>query len=249
MTYFYTANLWIHIGFAMAALVLFWVPVFTKKGHLNHKKFGHYYKTAMYTVAATGVVMSLMVIISPLAVKPEYANHEDPEWLIGMLRSFSLFLIYLALLTFVSTRQGLAALYAKDDRTQLRKFHHLAPIWLLVIGGIALFTNGLHQQQTLHIAFGILGVVLGSSMLRYCLRANIAHRQWILEHIGNMIGSGIAAYTAFLTFGGRTLFSDLGQWQLLFWIAPGVIGGIASYLVCKHYAVKLGIANKQAQTA
>ena len=81
-----------------------------------------------------------------------------------------------------------------------------------------------------------LGLLLAVSMLRYCLKAKVARRQWVLEHIGSFIGSGIGAYTAFLAFGGRTLFEGLGYWQLVFWIAPGVVGSIASAILCRKYA-------------
>ena len=50
-----------------------------------------------------------------------------------------------------------------------------------------------------------------------------------------MIGSGIGAYTAFLAFGGRVMFSDMGQYQILFWVAPGIIGGTAISLLVRKY--------------
>ncbi|WP_371194950.1 hypothetical protein [Glaciecola sp. SC05] len=247
MTYLYSANLWLHIVFAAIALVLFWVPIFTKKGHLNHRKFGHHYKVAMYTVALTGVLMATMMMAQPFVVKPEYLNHENPEAVVAYFRSLNIFLIFLALLTFTTTRHGIEVLAVKDKREQLRKFNYIVPVWMLAVGGVMLFVFGIVNSNVLHIAFGILGLVIGVNMLRYCLKTSVAKRQWIIEHIGSMIGSGIAAYTAFLTFGGRTLFSDLGQWQLVFWVAPGIVGGIASYIVCKRYAQMFGVVNEQAE--
>ncbi|WP_284219284.1 hypothetical protein [Agaribacter marinus] len=72
------------------------------------------------------------------------------------------------------------------------------------------------------------------SILQHVFKENIAKNQWILEHIGHMIGSGIEAYTAFLSFGGRRVL-QVGVWEILFWIAPGIIGSIASYIVSKKY--------------
>ncbi|MDZ7901905.1 MAG: hypothetical protein U5L01_04895 [Rheinheimera sp.] len=43
------------------------------------------------------------------------------------------------------------------------------------------------------------------------------------EHIGNMIACGIAIYTAFTAFGGRRLFELSWQWELVTWVAPGVV--------------------------
>lgn len=249
MSYLYNIILIIHVTFAFAALVLFWVPIFTKKGQLNHRKFGHYYKSAMYTVAASGVVMASMMMAMPFVIKPEYLNHENPQAVAEYFRSLNTFLIFLALLTYTSTRHGIAVLSARGNREQLRNFNYLAPIYLLALGGIALFLSGLLNMHYLHMGFGILGVSLGVNLLRYCLKASIDSNQWVVEHIGSMIGSGIAAYTAFLTFGGRTLFSDLGQWQLVFWVAPAVLGGTASYIVCKRYAKLFKVGAKQIPSA
>lgn len=249
MTYFYSFNLWVHIAFAAAALVLFWVPIFTKKGQLNHRKFGHYYKIAMYTVAATGVLMAVMMMAQPLVIKPEFANSDNPEAVRAYFISFNVFLIYLALLIFTTTRHGIAVLNVRGERTGLRVLDYIASIWMLALSGVGLFAFGLYHANILHMTFGILGTVVGAGMLSYCLKSTIASKQWILEHIGSMIGSGIAAYTAFLVFGGRTLFSDLGQWQIVFWVAPGVIGGLASFIVCKRYAKIFNIVKKESGTA
>jgi hypothetical protein len=99
---------------------------------------------------------------------------------------------------------------------------------------VLLYFGYLHSMMLL-IVFAVLGVFVGLTMLHYCLRSKIAERQWVLEHISSFVGSGIGAYTAFIAFGGRALFSDLGSWQIVFWIAPGVVGTIASALLCKRY--------------
>ena len=70
-------------------------------------------------------------------------------------------------------------------------------------------------------------------MLRYLRLPKVTKKQQIVEHIGNICGSGVGLYTAFFAFGGRTLFEALGQWQLMFWLLPGVVG-----TVLIHYAVK-----------
>jgi hypothetical protein len=225
----------LHIIFGSIALVLFWVPIFTKKGQLNHRKFGQYYKNAMYAVALTGVIMAMLVLGAPLTIKHEYANHQHAGEIAETFRYFSMFLLYLALLNFTATRHGIEVLRIKDARNALRRFNYIIPIWALTLGGTGIFAMGLLRENTLFMIFGIFGSIIGGLMLRYCLRQNVPKNTWILEHIGSMIGSGIGAYTAFLAFGGRTLFSELGQWQMVFWIAPGVIGATASYLFCKRY--------------
>lgn len=236
MTYFHSLLFIIHIVFGSIALVLFWVPLFTKKGQLNHVKFGLFYKTSMYIVALGGFVMSLMVIAMPHTIKAEMiAQSSDPERMVGVVRIFWAYLLYLSILSFTVTRHAVAVIKVKENRSALRKFSYLAPIVALLIGGPILIYFGLSGGRVLHLVFGILGFFLACSMLRYCLKAEMGERKWVFEHIGSFIGSGIGAYTAFLAFGGRTMFEGLGYWQLVFWIAPGVIGTIASAILCKKY--------------
>lgn len=242
MTQLHSILLILHIVLGSAALILFWVPIYTQKGQLNHKKFGTYYKNVMYGVAASGAVMAIMVLWMPLVIKHQYAQAENAEQIASNLRIFWSFLLYLALLSFTSTRQGYAVLQAKDDRAQLRTWDYIVPLALLFIGGVALTASGAMRGHTLHIAFGLLGTFVGLGSLRYVLAKNMPKKRYILEHIGSMMGSGIGAYTAFLAFGGRQLLDGAGSYQIIFWIAPGVIGSVASYLLCKKYGKVFQIA-------
>jgi positive regulator of sigma E activity len=226
-----------HIVAGGMAIVLFWVPLYVEKGKLNHRRFGTYYKNAMYSVALSGAIMSVMVLAAPLAIKGHLAGADaDPEKVVKMVRTFWAFLLYLSLLSYVTTRHAVTVLTAKGQIKRLRSPLYISPIALLAAFGPALAYLGVQQEQTLHIIFGILGTVVGVSTLRYCYKKTIARHEWVIEHLSAMIGSGIGAYTAFLAFGGRVLFSGLGQWQIVFWIAPGVIGMIASYLMTQKYS-------------
>jgi hypothetical protein len=245
MTYFHSSLFILHILFGTAALILFWVPLFTEKGKLNHVKFGQYFKNTMYTVAGTGALMALMVLAAPLVIRAGMiSENTDLDHLAYRLRVFWSFLFYLSILSFTGTRHAVAVLKVKDKRSELRTFSYLTPIVLLIIGAPVLFYIGFINNITLHMVFSVLGFFVGVSMLKYCLKKEVKSRQWIVEHITATIGSGIGAYTAFVAFGGRTLLSDLGEWQLLFWIAPGVIGSIASAILCKKYK---GVFNVRAQ--
>jgi hypothetical protein len=236
MTYIHSILFILHILFGTAALILFWVPIFTQKGKLNHVKFGRYYANSMYTVAGTGALMAIMVLAIPLVIRAGMiSENTDTEKFAQMIRIFWVFLLYLSILSFTVTRHGIAVLKVKNNRTSLRKVSYLLPIIALVAGGPVIFYVGYVNEQTLHMLFGVLGLLVGVTMLKYCLQKNIKNREWILEHIGSMLGSGIGAYTAFLAFGGRTVLSDWGQLQILFWIAPGVIGSATSALMCKKY--------------
>lgn len=234
----------IHILVGSAALVLFWIPVFSKKGQLNHVNFGRYYRTTMYAVAGSGAIMAIMVLLMPAVIKAQHFNGSaNPEQVVFTLRLFWGFLLYLSLLSFVSTRHGMSVLAVKSDIAKLRVWRYQLPLWLLLIGGIGFVAAGTIYERTLHMVFGVLGILVAIGMLRYSFLKEVKNGQWVVEHLGAMIGSGIGAYTAFLAFGGRSLFADLGNWQLVFWIAPGVIGGIAANVIARNYAKKLGLFN------
>jgi uncharacterized membrane protein YsdA (DUF1294 family) len=228
-----------HILFGAMALVLFWMPVIMKKGSLDHIKYGRNYAKVMYTVAATGAIMAILVLMDPLMLKSSFITAEtDLQAFVTNVRAFWLFLLYLCLLTFAGIRHGLLVLRVKAQRQRLRSPLHVLTLLALLIGGIALLSMGLIRHNTLHTIFGVLGTAIGTQMLRYCFAKQINHKQWLVEHLTSFIGTGIGAYTAFLAFGGRSLFSGLGEWQIIFWITPGLIGGIASGILSRNYKAK-----------
>ncbi|NCP66521.1 MAG: hypothetical protein GW836_18045 [Paraglaciecola sp.] len=225
-----------HIMFGGMALVLFWLPVATRKGGLDHIKFGRYYARIMYCVAASGALMALLVLAAPLTIKAADIK-ADTDLVAASLyyRLFWLFLLYLSLMTFVLIRHGVLVVQNKTVQQNMRSPMHLVSLGLLLLGGLALVYIGIQNNFILHIIFGVLGSILGWQMLRFCLAQQVSATQWLIEHFAAFIGSGISAYTAFISFGGQRLFDDLGYWQLVFWVAPGVIGGTASWLLARKY--------------
>lgn len=233
----------LHILFGSLALVLFWVPFFTKKGQLNHRKFGSFYTNAMYLVAASGAIMALIVLADPIGIKgADMGENVDKERAAFFYRMFWAFLLYLSLLSFVTTRHAMAVLKVKDKLQQFRTPMYLSPVILLIAAGPLFIYLGIKYDFTLHIIFGSVGLLAGIGTLKYCLQKSIKPRAWIIEHVSSMIGSGIGAYTAFVAFGGRTMLADFQQWQIVFWSAPGVIGVTASIILCKRYSRVFSVA-------
>jgi len=104
MEWFQQTASYVHIVFGFMALGLFWVPVFARKGGDLHVRFGTWFKRCAYVVLATaglGVVVrlgeALLRGIGPTDAPQEFA--------------FIVFLGYLAWVTFVIVRQGLAATF------------------------------------------------------------------------------------------------------------------------------------------
>ncbi|AWL12866.1 hypothetical protein HMF8227_02414 [Saliniradius amylolyticus] len=228
----------LHIMVGSAALLLFWVPALAPKGGFNHRRFGQYYRHTMHLVAGSGALMALLVLAWPDVIKAEfYAQADNPGALTERIRTLWSLLLYLALISYMSVRHGFLVLSARQDRRCLRTPLHLILMLSLTLGGAVILYSGIMNSHTLSLIFGPLGGILGGSMLHYSLKRQVHPKEWLKEHIGGFIGSGIGAYTAFLAFGGRQILSELGQWQLIFWVGPGLIGGLfIAYMSTKYAA-------------
>jgi hypothetical protein len=248
MSTLHSAIFVLHILFGSMALVLFWLPLATKKGSLDHVKFGRYYGNVMYVVAGSGATMALLVIYAPLTIKHQLAlTSTNPEALALNLRVFWSFLLYLSLITFTSIRHGALVIRNKRQHSHMRSWAHLGTIALLFAGGLGVMTLGVLYENILHLVFAMLGIVMALQMARFCLAKTVSANAWLLEHLGAFIGSGIGAYSAFIAFGGRQIFSELGELQTIFWIAPGVIGGIGISRMSGKY--RGGLAGVQKVTS
>jgi hypothetical protein len=82
--------------------------------------------------------------------------------------------------------------------------------------------------------------LIGARNLRYFLRRPETRMDWWYTHLGSMIGTGIAGYTAFLVFGGAHLFPAIGrsEWRTIFWVLPTMIGGPAIFAIVGYYRRK-----------
>lgn len=237
MQYLHLSAFYVHVTLGTLALCLFWIPIATKKGAQHHVKYGLWYSYCMHTIAILGMVMTTLVLLDPFAVKAEEAaRYSSPEQFVASAQRLSLFLLFLSVLTFTSIHQGMRVVKFKRAHNELRKPLHLIPLFVLLILSVVLTILAIISGILLHGIFGVLGCFISVGMLKYCLGRPSSPKAYIVEHLGGMIGSGIGAYTAFLAFGGRVVFSELGQYQIIFWIAPGIIGGTAISLLARKYA-------------
>ena len=227
-----------HIAAGIISLLLFWVPAFTRKGGHNHKRFGAVYSFTMYLSIALGAVLAVWAMLMPQTLKPGFFDASmsaqaisDLEW---QLRRFWAFILYLGMFTWLLVKHANAVLNIKSHG-ELQTKQYLLPIVVVLIAGVFILAIGIMYNRTLSIIFGILGISIALGQLRFCLKKDSTKSARIAEHVGAMIGSGIGAHTAFLTFGARSILQLEGYWQLAVWIAPGVIGSIAIYYLSKPY--------------
>ena len=245
MQLIHESALYLHIAVGACALLLFWVPVFTRKGNMDHKRFGRIFGYAMYTVAGSGVIMSGLDLLFPLAMHAEGLELDAGERAAAIqeVRQFALFLFSLSILVLTSTRHGWQVILHKDDRQALRRPSLVGLNGLLAGIGLLLLTVGIQTGTILFMIFGTFQLAAGIGNLRYIFRAEIRPRQWWTEHLGGLIGSGVGAYTAFTVFGGRRLFEELfasnfDSYAVFLWIGPSVIGVIATTLLSRHYRIR-----------
>lgn len=218
----------VHIAVGALALVLFWVPVTARKGSPLHVRAGRLYVNCMYVVAASAFIASIMVLVDPLGIRRpgEELPAEQAALLAERFRMFSLFLLMLSVLVFTSLRHGIAALRARRDAGALRRRSHVAGIVVLGLLAIVVGAIGLANRELLLVIFGALGLSAAVGSFRDTRLERPGRKELVIAHMGGLIGSGIGAYTAFFAFGGSRFLADLlpGQWQVIPWIAPAIIG-------------------------
>ncbi len=240
---------YLHLSIGSCALLLFWIPVFTRKGALDHKRFGRYFAMAMYAVSMSGLLMSSLDLLFPFVghLPPQLDQSEgNRAAAAAAIRQSALFLFSLSVLVLTTTRHGWLVILQRDNREALRRPLHVGLIAALMAVGLWLLVQGIISRSPLFIGFAVLEIVVGVGALRYVFRASIGPKQWWIEHLGALIGSGIGAYTAFFVFGGSRLLSALlsGPFEglsLLFWFGPGVIGGIAIAVLSRQYRRKFAV--------
>ncbi|TXC81764.1 DUF2306 domain-containing protein [Luteibaculum oceani] len=214
---------WTHVLAGFSSLIVFWIPVFTKKGGEAHRKAGKIYVALMWAV----VISAFLLCINNLSIA-RYSS--------------AAFLGFLSLITGNVLWYGIAILKNKKGlSSQFRR------IQLLLQGAIVLASSLLifygiwlegHSTAILMFVFGGLGLTDLPKFIKN-LKGSKSD-SWLKTHIVGMCTSGIAAYTAFFVFGGRVLFKGLfvGYWSVVPWIAPGIVGGMIIYLMVRRFDKK-----------
>lgn len=233
MEAFLEFNRWMHIVGGFIGLAAFWVPLLVRKGGRVHRRAGSVFRySAMVVITAAGLSVSLNVLRVALTGTSIADNPEG--W------SFLVFLGYLALVTGGILSHGIAVLRHKRDLAALdTQYRRLIAACLIgasaFIVGWALYWRP--DNAIVLLALSPLGVVNGYQMLRLMRARRLKPMQWKTEHLGAMIGCGIAFHTAFAVFGmTRIAALDLpGVWQVVPWILPAAIGIPATSLLTRHY--------------
>ena len=170
---------WIHILAGMLALGLAPVAMLTVKGGQAHRTWGKIYVWAMAAVASTAVVLALW--------RPQ------------------IFLALLAVFSFYQAFSGYRVLSRKrpDQGRGPRAIDWAAALVTLaasaVLAARGLVRPGASWQRlgVVPVVFGVLGMILAGLDIKSFFRPPPDRNAWWFAHMGGMLGSYIAAVSAF----------------------------------------------------
>lgn len=237
---FYRVALLVHIAAGIIGLAAFWTPAFARKGGTLHVRAGRIFYRCTSLVACTGLVMAALLLIDPLGVKlpgRTFTASRAAEIASG-IRLFVPFLAYLVLITFTPVHHGVRVLATRHEPTRLRTSFHTALNVTTIASAAALVGLGLFFRQPIFVALSPIGFLIGVGGLQFARRPYPTRMAWWYEHMGSMLGGGIAFHTAFLVLGmGRFLHLD-GLAAVIPWILPTVVGIPASATWTRYYRRK-----------
>jgi len=205
----------VHITAGFSSFLLAPVALATAKGGKQHKRWGMVYVWSMGVVAATALPMALYRPV--------------------------LFLALVAVFSFYACFSAWRVLALKD----LPKGGRAKPIdWAAAgitfvssacLAGFAAFKPAMVQNMGIvAIVFGFIGMALAFGQMRSFLWKPTEKMFWWYTHLGNMIASYIAAWSAFSV---TTLSGFLGNtWYV--WLWPTIIGVPAIVLTTAYYKRK-----------
>ncbi|HEY6617571.1 MAG TPA: hypothetical protein VIZ32_23750 [Vicinamibacterales bacterium] len=220
-----TSLLYVHIAGGTAALLAMLVPLVTKKGGTTHRRAGWVFVSGMTIVSITAFLLA----------GTRWVTNPSPQG-----REAGAFLFFIAILTATGVSAGVRVL-----RTKTRMMAHRHP-WdlglpaLLTASSIAAAAYGLGTGHSLFTAFSIVGLFAGGGQLAYWMRPPSHPMHWWFEHMSSMLGSCIAATTAFLVVNASRLgFETFG---LAVWLAPTIIGIPTIAIWTRYYRHKFAPA-------
>ena len=231
---------YLHISLGFLGLTAFWFPIFARKGGRLHVTAGRVFKWCAYGVlAAAGTALTIRVTTLTLEGTTPFT---DPG-----PYGFLIFLAYLTIVTFVTLRHGFTVLHSKGDHAALRGPLNTSLAWAAIASSAAIVAYALlvkPDTMIILLALSPIGFLGGRGILQFLKNEPSTPRWWFYEHMGAMLGAGIAFHTAFFVFGSTRLFDiGLSGWiAALPWIAPAAIGIPASAIWANYYRRRFGEA-------
>jgi uncharacterized membrane protein len=211
---------WTHILAGFVAFFIAPIPLLTAKGGTTHRRWGKIYFWAMAVVAITAMVLALWLPI--------------------------LFLAFIAVFSFYFAFRGYRVLSRKRplDGEGPKVIDWVAAV-LALLGSVALIVLGVVRPSpvwmrlsTVAIVFGVIGVMFASSDIWQFLHPPADENFWWYAHLGGMIGSYIAAVSAFSVVNFHFLPIAVR------WLWPSAIGVPGIFIWTGYYKRRFGRSGK-----
>ncbi len=217
----------VHAVAGGTGLLLFWVPVLSRKGAQAHRYWGRLFCALMLVTASMAASMGCCTLLAPRATHPHLAM--PPALIAGV---FGWMMLYLAVLTVSLVWHG-----QRSTRTRHAPPERRAPLDLAVQGLVLLLAVqcarvGWQLHMPLMLAMPVIGVASVATNFWYVFRPAPHNKAWLMEHVKALVGAGISVYTAFTAFGAVHLLPSAAL-NPITWAMP-LVAGIS--LILWHWA-------------
>jgi hypothetical protein len=237
-------TLLVHIGAGLIGLAAFWTPVLVRKGGTLHRRAGRVFFWSTSVIAASGLVMAALLLIDPLVVHPPRAgiSPEVAARIAERVRMTVPFLVYLLLITFTPVYHGVRVLATRHEPARLRTPFHTALNVATILASVAMVGLAIAMRQPVFAVMSVIGFLVGPGNLLFARRPYPTAMAWWYEHMGSMLGGGIAFHTAFLVLGAARLLGItlIGPAAVVPWILPTLVGVPATEIWIRSYRRKFG---------
>ena len=210
----------LHAGLGTLALITYWTAGLSRKGSPVHRLAGK-----IYLLAMTGLLVASLPLTAALASRNPVA---------------AAFLSYLVVITVTSVWTSWRAVRDKKDWAHFTGPVYRTLMWANLVTGLAIAYVGLFittQMQVIFVAFSSIGILGFVRMWRFSRRPPDDARWPLRQHLGAMLGNGIATHIAFLTIGLPKALPFLAGSSLLnlSWLAPLVVASLAGMYLTRKY--------------
>jgi hypothetical protein len=242
MSDIYRLVLGLHIVAGFIGLAAFWTPAIARKGGVTHIRVGRVFFWATCVVAGTGAMMATLLLLNPLAIKlpARPLSAERAAAMATEIRLTSLFLFYLVLITFTPVYHGVRVLATRRSPARLRTPFHTVIHVAAIVASLTMVVLGITWRQPVFLFMSPIGFLIGAGGLQFARRPYPSPMAWWYEHLGSMLGGGIAFHTAFLVLGAGRLFGLRldGASAVIPWLLPTLIGLPVSAYWTRYYRRK-----------
>lgn len=221
-----------HITFGAIVLLVFWIPISTRKGGRTHRRGGRLYLWAGRVVVATALISCAWALIDPTERIGSGDLSRDAAGSIRDVRFFFGFLGVLGTIALAEMERGvftIARVARRSASTWLTAVAALAGSSSLASGlwgAVTLATGGVAWHGLVRLGLAAFGLDIAWRTYRAVRSTAPDNRARKVAHLDAMLGSAAAFYTAFAVFGfGRLVGLEVlkgGPLGVVPWIAPAI---------------------------